>query len=362
MSSLAPKITVVVTVYNDEAHLQETLDSVAAQTLPGLEVVCVDDGSTDRSPLILAEMAAGDARFRVITRPNGGPSAARHSGQLAATGEYLYILDSDDLLEVGVLERVVRAMDAGSLDVLRVETRAFPDSAELTEPANTENVMWARQPAVEGVVTGLELVRAMLDSRCFQVMTWLYVARRQYLLDERIVWPPTQTTEDQGFTQRELLFAERAGFLPGPIHRRRVRKGSYSRSGESAVYLQQRIVTAIETAEIFEEWELATRRAYAPRLLEVARRTGVELVQRQVRFVVRAYRVHGPEGLGELLDDPRVRAILPWIERISARTEDVERFTNQAEILTNRYDVLSERFPYNAVVRLKSAATVLFRR
>ena len=82
----------VIPVYNIERHLRKCLDSVVGQTLKNLEIICVDDGSTDESPRILAEYAARDSRVRVITQENGGPGAARNTGMEQADGEYLIFL------------------------------------------------------------------------------------------------------------------------------------------------------------------------------------------------------------------------------------------------------------------------------
>ena len=90
--SAMPKISVIIPVYNVEKYLGECLDSVLRQTLKDIEIICVDDGSTDDSPKILSEYAAKDSRIRIITQPNGGLSAARNAGMDAATGKYIYFL------------------------------------------------------------------------------------------------------------------------------------------------------------------------------------------------------------------------------------------------------------------------------
>ena len=87
-------VSVVIPVYNIEQHLRQCLDSVAAQTLKDIEVICVDDGSTDGSANILKEYAEKDARFQIIRQKNAGPGAARNRGMEQATGKYLIFLQS----------------------------------------------------------------------------------------------------------------------------------------------------------------------------------------------------------------------------------------------------------------------------
>src|SRR3954469_20095634 len=96
--SRVPRISVVVPMYNVESFLAPCLDSLLAQTLDDLEVLMVDDGSTDGSTAIAEDYARRDDRFRLIVQENGGLSKARNTGIDAATGEFLAFLDSDDLL------------------------------------------------------------------------------------------------------------------------------------------------------------------------------------------------------------------------------------------------------------------------
>src|SRR3954447_26797439 len=102
-----PRLSVVVPIYNVEDYLAPCLDSIAAQTFKDLEVVMVNDGSTDSSPAIAEAYAARDPRFKLVHRPNGGLGAARNTGIEHATGTFLAFVDSDDLLPADAYERLV---------------------------------------------------------------------------------------------------------------------------------------------------------------------------------------------------------------------------------------------------------------
>jgi CDP-glycerol glycerophosphotransferase len=133
-----PRISVVVPIYNVDAYLQPCLHSLAAQTFADFEVVMVDDGSTDRSAAIAAEQAARDARFRLLTQPNGGLSRARNTGIDAARGEFLAFLDSDDVLPPRAYERLLGALDDTGSDfacghVLQLARGETTPAAWLTE-------------------------------------------------------------------------------------------------------------------------------------------------------------------------------------------------------------------------------------
>ncbi|HBC93037.1 MAG TPA: glycosyltransferase, partial [Pelotomaculum sp.] len=90
-----PKVSVIISVYNVEKYLEECLDSVTNQTLKDIEIICVNDGSTDSSGQILKDYASRDNRIRLIDQSNHGQSYARNRALEVALGDYIYFLDSD---------------------------------------------------------------------------------------------------------------------------------------------------------------------------------------------------------------------------------------------------------------------------
>ncbi len=102
------KVSVIIPIYNAEKYLEYCLDSVTGQTLRDLEIVCVNDGSTDGSSRILEAYAENDSRIRVIHKENGGLVSARKTGVTAATGEYVGYVDSDDWIEPDMYEVLYR--------------------------------------------------------------------------------------------------------------------------------------------------------------------------------------------------------------------------------------------------------------
>ena len=91
-----PKISVIIPIYNVEKYLRQCLDSVVNQTIKDIEIICINDGSTDNSQAILNEYAKKDERFVVINQVNQGLSVARNNGLNSATGKYVAFIDSDD--------------------------------------------------------------------------------------------------------------------------------------------------------------------------------------------------------------------------------------------------------------------------
>ena len=115
-----PLISVIIPVYNVEAYLPRCLDSVIQNTYRNLEIICVDDGSTDGSPEILRDYAQRDARITLITKENGGVSSARNAGLDRATGEFVAFIDSDDFVHPQYFELLLRAKEETGADMVAV--------------------------------------------------------------------------------------------------------------------------------------------------------------------------------------------------------------------------------------------------
>lgn len=113
-----PKISVIVPVYNAEKYLNECVDSILAQTLQDIEVILVDDGSTDNSPAICDEYAEKDSRVVVIHKENGGVSAARNAGLDVVKGEYVAFVDSDDYIDTEMYEKMFEQITEYNCDVV----------------------------------------------------------------------------------------------------------------------------------------------------------------------------------------------------------------------------------------------------
>ena len=121
----SPLISVIVPIYNMESLLPRCLDSLAAQTLRDLEIICVDDGSTDGSGGIVRKYASGDSRFRLITQENSGRAEARNAGIRAAAAPYLGFADPDDYVEPDMYERLYRLAEESGADMVQCSYSPF---------------------------------------------------------------------------------------------------------------------------------------------------------------------------------------------------------------------------------------------
>lgn len=145
-----PLSSIIIPVYNMESTIGETVRSALAQTWRNLEVVVVDDGSTDGTAQILAELRAGDDRLRVLHQPNGGVSAARTAGLAAAKGEYITWLDGDDRLEPEMVEALISAARAhGKRTALCNYDNIQPDGRAIRRYALNGDIEFDRETALE---------------------------------------------------------------------------------------------------------------------------------------------------------------------------------------------------------------------
>lgn len=114
---MAPLVSIIVPVYKVEEYLHQCVDSIINQTYRNLEIILIDDGSPDRCPEICDEYAARDNRIKVIHKFNGGLSEARNHGLELASGEYIMFVDSDDYVDIRIVETLIEAIDASSADI-----------------------------------------------------------------------------------------------------------------------------------------------------------------------------------------------------------------------------------------------------
>lgn len=132
-ASRKPKVSVIMPVYNVEKYLRQCMDSVVNQTLRDIEIICVDDGSTDGSLEILMEYAAHDSRITVLRQQNMRAGAARNAGLAIARGEYLSFLDSDDFFEPNMLQLLVAKITETRSDIVMCDCFLYNDAERRDE-------------------------------------------------------------------------------------------------------------------------------------------------------------------------------------------------------------------------------------
>ncbi len=189
-----PVISVCVAVYNSREYLPGSIDSILSQTYDNLEVILVDDGSTDGSELICDEYGRKDARVRVIHKSNGGLYTTRNAGIEAATGDYICFMDGDDYLDPDAYEHMLSALIAENADLSVVRYRLIYENGE-TSDKSTDRVL---------VFDGAEVLEQFLledEAVLIQNCAWNKLYKRSMIKDLRF---PDRWYEDMLYTPKLL--------------------------------------------------------------------------------------------------------------------------------------------------------------
>ncbi len=273
------KITVIIPVYNIAPHLPRCLDSVLAQTYPHLEVVAVDDGSTDGSGSILDEYAAKDPRVIAIHQKNGGVTSARLAGLRAASGDWFGFVDGDDFVEPDMYQRLLdNALKYGA-DISHCGYRmVFPRRVDYYD--NTGRL------AQQDRLTGL---KDLLDGSMIEPGLWNKLYHKsllQSLFHSEAVEPDIKINEDLLMNFFLFRAAENAVYEDFCPYHYIVRQGSAANSRNRECHVTDPIRVARrlvrETREIPSLYPLALR-LYARRLIGGSMQTNFPVLAAEAR-------------------------------------------------------------------------------
>ena len=215
-----PKVSVIIPVYNTEKYLRECLDSAVNQTLKDIEIICVDDGSTDGSLEILHEYAAKDSRFSVFSQENSGQSVARNVAMKRAHGKYFFFLDSDDYLETVALERMVVLAEEEELDVVVCGRIIRYERDDLLRESALK--MEEQTP----VRSGIAYMREAKNRRYYSNTAATKLVLRELVENYGISFPEGIIHEDTLFIFLVFMAASRVVQIPDELYGRRIREGS----------------------------------------------------------------------------------------------------------------------------------------
>lgn len=217
------KVSVIIPVFNTEKYLPDALNSIIGQTLSDLEIITIDDGSTDKSVEVLKQFASRDSRIRIFLQENKGQSVARNLGLGYATGEFIYFMDSDDILEKEALHECYQKCKKDNLELVFFDGKAFGR----LKTENLITVDYVRARLVEDrVYHGPEIVQKLLDIDGYFASPCLYLVRHAYLRRIQLTFYPGIIHEDELFTFLIYLKASRVGLVTKSYFNRRVRDNS----------------------------------------------------------------------------------------------------------------------------------------
>jgi len=212
-------VSVIMPVYNAARYLDASLGSVLRQTLTQIEIILVDDGSTDDSLAVMKRYQAADQRVSVIQQPNAGAGVARNAGLKVATGKYLSFLDADDIFEPDMLRAAYEHAVALDADICIFRALDFSDkTGRLWINHNCHPSDFPGQPFRFEDVTG----------NPFHIMgfAWDKLFRRDFVVAGGFQFQALPNANDALFTYSALLQAKRIGFLNRQLVRRRLETGA----------------------------------------------------------------------------------------------------------------------------------------
>lgn len=209
-----PKLSIVLPVYNVERYLPTCLESVRGQTMRDLEIVCVDDGSTDRSPILLRMAAELDPRIVVVSQPNGGLSSARNAGLRAATGELVLFVDSDDFLHNKAAATIVAAFQDSGAEIVTFGAYVHPAAGATRWLKRT---LSPRSITYEGFDPDLLFKEASRPFVWRSAFTRAFLQREGLAFDESVLFG-----EDQVFYFGAYPLSRRTTLIPDKLYFYRV--------------------------------------------------------------------------------------------------------------------------------------------
>ena len=203
------KVSVIIPVYNTEKFLCECMDSVVNQTLKEIEIICVDDGSTDGSLDILRSYEQKDSRVKVLTQQNTNAGAARNKGIGLATGEYLSFLDADDFFELNMLEAAYQKAKNQKAEIVVFRSDAY----DMSHNSYIEQKYTIRNKRLPGHTpfAADEVKKDIFQA--FVGWAWDKLFLRDYVQRNNLFFQEQRTTNDMYFTFMAVVKAKRITLL-----------------------------------------------------------------------------------------------------------------------------------------------------
>ena len=202
-----PLISVVVPIYNTSKYLPRCLNSIINQTYKNLEIICINDGSTDNSLSILQNYAQKDSRIKITTQKNAGLSAARNTGITKSTGKYITFVDSDDEISHNMLEKLLVSLQKNDADISVCSFKEIYPDGKITHFNKVSSTQ---------TYTTEQSLKAMLQEQGFMLSATMKLFLTTYF--KNIQFPIGKLHEDIGTTYKLIMRAHRVTFVPEELY------------------------------------------------------------------------------------------------------------------------------------------------
>ncbi|WP_019156025.1 glycosyltransferase [Robertmurraya massiliosenegalensis] len=217
-----PILSIIIPVYNVEAYIRKCIESILNQTYKNIEIIAIDDGSTDNSLKILKQYELNNNNITVISQENSGQSVARNKGIMQSRGKYIHFLDSDDYITTESYKNMLHLMEKHNLDLIRFGAEPFIDDVEIK--IYKRQYDFSRYFEKGRVYNKENFLLANL--KAFSVSPCLYLVKRELVINNNINFKPGLMHEDELFTLEVILNTNLAMYDSNLYYKRRYRKNS----------------------------------------------------------------------------------------------------------------------------------------
>jgi len=250
-------VSIIIPVYNVDKYLDECLQSVLSQDYLSLQIICVNDGSTDSSQAILEEYERKYCNIEVYTKKNGGLSSARNYGIDKARGEYVYFLDSDDkLADDNCISFMAQKMDDNKLDILCFDGVSFFESEDIKNKNHSYSNYYNRTKSYGLFESGYDLFIELLKDGNYRENVAVKCIRRALIVDNNIRFMDGMIYEDAYFTFCLVLSSKRAEHVKKDVYMRRVREGSITQKSISFYNVYSMFRGYVGILELIRKYDL----------------------------------------------------------------------------------------------------------
>ena len=224
-----PKVSIVVPICNVERYLKECLDSVLCQTLKDIEIICVDDGSTDNSLQILREYEKKDDRIIVISKPNSGYGNTMNVGMRKARAKYIGIVESDDYVEANMFERLYTTAETHNAEIVKSDHFIFNSTDYVQKP------QFICPEQYYNKVLNVDVCEEIYD---FAMMNWTGIYRKDFIEKNKIYHneTPGASFQDNGFWFQAMSLAKSIVFIHEGFYHYRQDNPNSSINSKTKVY------------------------------------------------------------------------------------------------------------------------------
>lgn len=252
------KVSIVVPVYNVEKYLKESLDSAVNQSLKDIEIIAVNDGSTDNSSEILKVYEEKYSNFKVINQENKGLSGARNTGIVECKGEYIYFLDSDDYIDLNSMEYCYKEAKKDNLDILTFDAETFLDEQSNIAEINKEG--FYRENLIESkTMSGEEFYIYSNRKGAYRAPVWLNFYKREFIEKNNLIFYEGIVHEDEIHTSKSFILAKKIKYIPKRFFFRRVRENSIMTRRIDESRIKGNYIIAKETYKLFKDEVLSEK-------------------------------------------------------------------------------------------------------